>query len=84
VRGPSGSQLPQNRLDDPVDITEHVVVPKPKDTIPSSFHEGVAVIVPRIVAMLATIDLDDQALLPTRKICKIRTDRLLVREPEAG
>ena len=61
-------------------IQENIVIPETQNPVALEPEKGIACFVPRIDCVLAAIDLDDQASLPTDKIGDIGTDRLLAHE----
>jgi len=61
-------------------ISENIVVPEPKNPIAFPRQAAVTNEVLRRVAMLATVNFDDQTLLPTDKIANVSGDRDLANE----
>ena len=77
MRGTFSLQSNCNEFEHPVCIADHVVVPKPKDTIVVVFKPSIAHTILLTVCVLPAIDFDDQPTFATDKVDDIRTDRLL-------
>jgi hypothetical protein len=63
-----------------VDVSSHVVIPKSQHTIAVIVEPLVADDIAFISRVLAAINLNDKAMLPTDKISDIRADRFLAYE----
>ncbi len=64
----------------PLDVRQHLVVPEAKDPIAAGSKPRVTGSVSGRICVLAAIDLDDEAPLPTNEIADIWTDWLLPNE----
>lgn len=69
-------------LHNPVDVGQHLIVPKPRNTIALALKPVRSLlIVPLMPGMLPPVQLDDQARLQANEICYIRSNRMLAAEP---
>jgi hypothetical protein len=73
----------QGRRDDleyPARVSNHVVIPEPKDTIIVFVEPSIAHTIPFVVRVLPAIDFNDQSALAANKIDHVWTDRFLAHE----
>lgn len=70
-----------NRFDHSVRLAEDVVVPEPEHPKPGSLkHVGSCMVVRLLVGVLTAVHLDNEFVLQTDKIEKVRAKRMLASE----
>src|ERR1700722_3816920 len=74
----------ENRLQNPVAIPQHLVVPEPKDFPALAFQIGVSGLIARALSVLRALGFDDQLSANAQKVDNVGADRDLPAKLESA
>jgi hypothetical protein len=80
VRGTLVRQSLGDHLQDPLGISQHIIIPEPEHSILMSGEPSIAYRITLVRRMLPAIHLDNESLLATDKIDNVGSDRFLTNE----